>query len=52
MYHNIDKPLRMELSEAQHQEIARYLPRQSGVVRLLNLQALSTILYVVEHGCA
>ena len=41
----------MEITEAQYQRIAPYLPVQRGNVRLSNLQVLNAILYVTEHGC-
>ena len=41
----------MELTEAQYQRIAPYLPVQRGNVRLSNRQLLNAILYVAEHGC-
>ena len=42
---------RMELTEAQYERIAPYLPVQRGNVRVSNLQMLDVILYVAEHGC-
>ena len=41
----------MEISEAQLERIAPYLPVQRGNVSLSNLQMLNAILYVAEHGC-
>ncbi len=41
----------MEITEAQYQRIAPYLPVQRGNVSLSNLQVLNAILYVAEHGC-
>jgi transposase len=41
----------MELTEAQYQQIAPYLPVQRGNVRISNRQVLNAILYVTEHGC-
>ncbi len=41
----------MEITEAQYQQIASYLPVQRGNVSLSNLQVLNAILYVAEHGC-
>ncbi len=41
----------MEITEAQYQRIASYLPVQRGNVSLSNLQVLNAILYVAEHGC-
>ena len=46
----------MELSEAQYQLIAPYLPVQRGNVsipnvQVLNVQVLNAILYVAEQGC-
>ncbi len=41
----------MEITKAQYERIAPYLPVQRGNVRLSNLQALNAILYVAEHGC-
>ena len=42
---------RMEITEAQYQQIEGCLPRQRGNVSLSNLQVLNAILYVAEHGC-
>ena len=41
----------MELSEAQYQLIAPYLPVQRGNVSIPNVQVLNAILYVAEQGC-
>ena len=41
----------MEITAAQYERIAPFLPRQRGNVRLNNLQVLNAILYVAEHGC-
>ena len=41
----------MELTEAQYERIASYLPVQRGNVSLSNRQVLNAILYVAEHGC-
>ena len=41
----------MEISEAQYERIAPYLPVQRGSVRLSNLQVGNAILYVAEQGC-
>ena len=41
----------MELTQAQYDRIARYLPVQRGNVSLSNRQVLNAILYVAEHGC-
>ena len=41
----------MELTEAQYERIAPFLPVQRGNVRLPNLLVLNAILYVAEHGC-
>ncbi len=41
----------MELSEAQYQLIAPYLPVQRGNVSTPNVQVLNAILYVAEQGC-
>ena len=41
----------MEITQAQYQRIASYLPVQRGNVSLSNLQVLNAILYVAEHGC-
>jgi transposase len=43
--------MRMEITAAQYERIAPFLPRQRGNVRLNNLQVLNAILYVAEHGC-
>ncbi|WP_090745750.1 IS5 family transposase [Candidatus Nitrospira nitrosa] len=40
----------MELTEAQYRHIERCLPTQRGNVTLNNLQVLTAILYVAEHG--
>ena len=42
---------RMELTEAQYERIAAYLPVQRGNVSISNLQVLNAILYVAEQGC-
>jgi transposase len=41
----------MEITAAQYEQIAPFLPRQRGNVTLNNLQVLNAILYVAEHGC-
>ena len=41
----------MELTEAQYERIAAFLPVQRGNVRVSNLQVLNAILYVAEQGC-
>ena len=41
----------MELTQAQYDRIAPYLPVQRGNVSLPNRQVLNAILYVAEHGC-
>lgn len=41
----------MELTQAQVDRIAPYLPVQRGNVKVSNLQVLNAILYVAEHGC-
>ena len=41
----------MEITEAQYERIAPYLPVQRGNVRLSNLQVVNAILYVAEQGC-
>jgi len=41
----------MELTQAQYEQIAPYLPVQRGNVEVSNLQVLNAILYVAEHGC-
>ncbi len=41
----------MELTEAQYERIAPYLPVQRGNVKVSHLQVLSAILYVTEHRC-
>lgn len=41
----------MEITSAQFEKIAPYLPIQRGNVRITNLQVLNAILYVAEHGC-
>ncbi len=41
----------MEITEAQYERIAPYLPVQQGNVRLSNLQGLNALLYVAEQGC-
>ena len=41
----------MEITESQYKRIEECLPRQRGNVRLSNLQVLTAILYVAEHGC-
>ena len=41
----------MEITAAQYERIAPFLPRQRGNVTLNNLQVLNAILYVAEHGC-
>ena len=41
----------MEITSEQYKKIESSLPLQRGNVRLSNLQVLSAILYVAEHGC-
>ena len=41
----------MELTEAQYERIAPFLPVQRGNVQISNLQVLNAILYVAENGC-
>ena len=41
----------MELTEADHERIAPYLPVRRGNVSMSNLQVLNAILHVAEHGC-
>ena len=41
----------MELTQAQYERIAPYLPLQRGNVRISNRQVLNAILYVAEQGC-
>ena len=41
----------MELTDAQYERIAPFLPKQRGNVSLSNLRVLNAILYVAEHGC-
>ena len=41
----------MQITEAQYQRIAHYLPGQRGNARLPNRQVLYAIPYVTEHGC-
>jgi len=41
----------MELTQAQYEQIAEYLPRQRGNVSLDNLTVLNAILHVAEQGC-
>ena len=41
----------MELTQAQVDRVAPYLPVQRGNVKVSNLQVLNAILYVAEHGC-
>ena len=41
----------MEITQAQYERIAPYLPVQRGNVSISNLQVLNAILYVTEHGC-
>ena len=41
----------MELTQAQVDRVAPYLPVQRGNVKVSNLQILNAILYVAEHGC-
>lgn len=41
----------MEITQAQYERIAPYLPVQRGNVEVSNLQVLNAILYVAEHGC-
>ena len=41
----------MEITEAQYERIAAYLPVQRGNVSVSNRQVLNAILYVAEHGC-
>ena len=41
----------MEITAAQFAQIEHCLLRQRGNVSLSNLQVLTAILYVAEHGC-
>ena len=41
----------MELTQAQYERIAPYLPLRRGNVRVSNRQVLNAILYVAEQGC-
>jgi hypothetical protein len=41
---------RMEITQAQYEQIADFLPLQRGNVRLNNLDMLNAILYVAEQG--
>ena len=41
----------MEITNAQYQKIAKYLPKQRGNVKISNLQLINAILYVAENGC-
>ncbi|MEK6212154.1 MAG: IS5 family transposase [Pseudomonadota bacterium] len=41
----------MEITRAQHEQIAHCLPTQRGNVSLTNLDVLNAILYVAEQGC-
>lgn len=41
----------MQLITEQFDQIARFLPRQRGNVRLGNLQVLNAILHVAANGC-
>ena len=41
----------MELTQAQYDRIAPYLPVQRGNVSISNHRVLNAILYVAEHGC-
>lgn len=41
----------MEITQAQYERIAKYLPRQRGNVSMSNLQLINAILYVTENGC-
>ena len=41
----------MELSDAQYERIAKYLPAPSGNTKLEHRQVLDALLYVAEQGC-
>ena len=41
----------MQITEAQYEKIAKYLPVQRGNVSMSNLQMINAILYVTENGC-
>jgi len=41
----------MEITQEQYERIAECFPVQRGNASLTNLQILSAILYVAEHGC-
>lgn len=41
----------MEITKKQYSTIAYCFPHQRGNVSLSNLEVLSAILYVAEHGC-
>ena len=41
----------MEITNAQYQKIAKYLPVQRGNVKISHLQLINAILYVAENGC-
>ena len=42
---------RMEITQAQFEQIEHCLPTQRGNVSLSNLTVLNAVLYVAEHGC-
>ena len=41
----------MQLTAEQFEQIAPWLPRQRGNVRLANLQVVNAILFVAANGC-
>ena len=41
----------MEITQAQYEQIEKYLPLQRGNVSMSNLQLINAILYVTENGC-
>ena len=41
----------MELTDAQYERIAPYLPQPSGHTKLPHRQVLNALLYVAEQGC-
>ena len=41
----------MQLTAEQFEQIAPWLPRQRGNVRLANLQVVNAMLYVAANGC-
>ena len=41
----------MGLTQSQYELIAPHLPVQRGNVKIQNLEVLTAILYVAEHGC-